>query len=91
MSLRLSPLLTDEPLAEKLITSADKRLAAVSKLILVLVESSKKRLTTVFPRNVGSFLFGPSVMIASSFAVDKIPIALSFVKSSIDRRWPVII
>jgi hypothetical protein len=40
---------------------------------------------------VGSFLFGPSVMIASSFAVDKIPIALSLDKSSIDRRWPVII
>ena len=35
-----SPLLTLEPLAEKLITSADKRLAAASKEIRVLVESS---------------------------------------------------
>ena len=44
------------PLAEKLMTSADSRLAASSKLMRVRVESSKKRLTTVRPRSVGSFL-----------------------------------
>ena len=49
VSLRLSPLLSEEPLAAKLITSADSRLAAASKEIRVRVESSKKRLTTVRP------------------------------------------
>src|SRR5450432_636472 len=58
VSLRLSPFATLEPLAEKLITSADSLLAAASKEILVRVESSKKRLTTVLPRRVGSFLIG---------------------------------
>ena len=66
VSFKLSPLLTDDPLAEKLITSADNRLAAVSKEIRVLVESSKKRFTIVLPRNVGNFLFGPSVIWANS-------------------------
>ena len=51
---------TLEPLAEKLMTSADSRLAAASKEIRVRVESSKKRLTTVRPRRVGSFLIGRS-------------------------------
>ena len=40
VSLRLSPLATLDPFAEKLITSADSRFAAASKEILVLVESS---------------------------------------------------
>jgi hypothetical protein len=34
--------------------SADNRLAAVSKLKRVRVESSKNKLTTVFPRNAGT-------------------------------------
>ncbi len=40
VSFRLSPFATLEPLAEKLITSADSRLAAASNEILVRVESS---------------------------------------------------
>jgi len=56
VSLRDSPLDTEEPLAEKLMTSALRRLAAASKESLVRVESSKKRFTTVLPRSVGSFL-----------------------------------
>ncbi len=56
VSLSDSPLDTEEPLAEKLITSALSRLAAVSNEIRVRVESSKNRLTTVRPRRAGSFL-----------------------------------
>ena len=56
VSLSDSPLETLEPLAEKLMTSADSRLAAASNEIRVRVESSKNRLTTVRPRSVGSFL-----------------------------------
>jgi len=40
VSLRLSPFATLDPLAEKLITSADSRLAAASNDVLVRVESS---------------------------------------------------
>jgi hypothetical protein len=45
-----------EPLDEKFITSADNLFAAASKDILVRVESSANKLTTVLPRKVGSFL-----------------------------------
>ena len=55
VSLSDSPLDTLDPLAEKLITSADSRLAASSNEIRVRVESSKNRFTTVRPRSVGSF------------------------------------
>ena len=75
VSFRDSPLLTLEPFAEKLITSADKRLAADSKEILVRVESSKKRFTTVRPRSVGSFFIGPSEIFDNSLAVLRIPSA----------------
>jgi hypothetical protein len=40
VSLRLSPFATDEPPDEKLITSAERRFAAISKEILVRVEFS---------------------------------------------------
>ena len=42
VSFNVSPLDTDDPLAEKLITSADRRFAAASNEIRVRVESSKK-------------------------------------------------
>ena len=91
MSFRLSPLLTEDPFATKFMTSADNLFAAVSKLILVRVESSKNRFTIVFPLKVGSFLFGPSVMAANSFAVESRFKASSFDRSAADRRWPEII
>ncbi|CAB4678338.1 unannotated protein [freshwater metagenome] len=86
MSFKDSPLLTLEPFAEKFITSADKRFAADSKEILVLVESSKKRFTTVRPRNVGSFFTGPSDIFASSRAVFNISRASAAVKSFIESK-----
>ena len=86
VSLRLSPLATLDPLAEKLITSADSRLAAASNEILVRVESSKKRLTTVRPRSVGSFLIGRSAIRASSSAVSRISSASSRLRSAAEIR-----
>ena len=55
VSRRLSPLFTLEVLAEKVITSADNRFAAVSKLSRVRVESSKNTLAIVLPRSAGTF------------------------------------
>ncbi len=40
--------------------SADSRFSAISKLERVRVEDSKKRLITVLPRSVGTFLIGRS-------------------------------
>jgi hypothetical protein len=40
------------------IVSADNRFAAVSKLKRVRVESSKNKLTTVFPRKAGTLGMG---------------------------------
>jgi len=56
VSRRDSPLLVDEPLPVILIVSALIHLPAISKLLRVLVESSKNKLITVRPRRVGSFL-----------------------------------
>ena len=69
MSLSDSPLDSEEPFAEKLMTSAESRLAAASNEIRVRVESSKKRLTTVRPRRAGSFLIGRSASDRISSAV----------------------
>ncbi len=79
-------MLTLDPLAEKLITSADNRFAAASKEILVRVESSANKLTIVFPRNVGNFFIGPSDALERSSAVSKILIASNLLRSAIERR-----
>ena len=64
VSRRLSPLFTLDVATEKVIVSADSRFAAVSKLIRVRVESSKNRLTTVLPRNAGTFGIGRALTAA---------------------------
>jgi hypothetical protein len=81
-----SPLLRLEPLAEKLITSADKRLAAASKDIRVRVESSANKFTIVRPRKVGSFLTAPSLTRANSLAVSRIDTASDLLRSAMDKR-----
>src|SRR5262245_17477371 len=58
VSISVSPLETLLVDAEMLTTSADNRLPAISKEVLVRVEASKKRLMTVFPRRAGTFLMG---------------------------------
>jgi hypothetical protein len=86
VSFRLSPLETLEPLAEKVITSAERRLAATSKLVRVRVESSKKRFTTVRPRRVGNFLTVRSPTRAISSAVSSTWVASSRLRSAADSR-----
>ena len=86
MSLRDSPLETDEPFAAKLITSAESLLAASSKEIRVLVESSKKRFTTVFPRRVGNFFISRSLTSDISSARSSNLIAWSLSRSAAESR-----
>jgi hypothetical protein len=51
VSSRVSPLFTLLVATVMVMTSAPSRLPASSKLVRVRVESSKKRLMTVWPRN----------------------------------------
>jgi hypothetical protein len=81
VSLRLSPLDSEEPFAEKLMTSADRRLAAASNEIRVRVLSSKNRFTTVRPRRAGSFLIGRSASDRISSAVASTSSASARVRS----------
>src|ERR1700679_3192235 len=60
VSLRVSPFLSEDASAEKLMTSALSRCAASSKLMRVRVEGSMKRLMTVLPRRAGTFLMARS-------------------------------
>ena len=86
VSFKDSPLLRLEPLAEKLMTSAESRFAAASKEIRVRVESSANKFTIVRPRKVGSFLTAPSLTRANSLAVSRIEIASALLISDIERR-----
>ena len=56
VSMKVSPLVRLETLAEKSWTSAESRLAERLKLVRVLVEFSKKRLKTTLPWSAGTFL-----------------------------------
>src|SRR3954452_1863174 len=86
VSRRLSPLLTLEPLAETLMTSAESHLPAISKDERVRVESSKKRLTTVRPRRAGSFLTERCCTSCISAAVSNSAVTSSRPRSSIESR-----
>ena len=52
---RSRPWSADETLIARLITSADRRFAAISNVVRVRVEGSKKRLNTALPRSSGTF------------------------------------
>ena len=58
VSIRVSPLVTEEVRGAMLTVSAPSRLAANSNELRVRVELSKKRLTRVRPRSVAIFLSG---------------------------------
>ncbi len=60
VSLRVSPFLTELEEVVKLTESAERRFSASSKEMRVRVEGSKKRLTTVCPRRVGTLGMGRS-------------------------------
>jgi hypothetical protein len=71
VSLKVSPFNIE--LLEELIltTSADKRLAANSKDVLVLVEGSKNKVTIVLPLKAGTFFIGLLDISLKEVAVSK--------------------
>ena len=77
---------SDDEAAEKESTSADIRLAAVSKDIRVRVDSSKKRVATVRPRRVGTFGLVRRATSAKESATDSTSQISSRSRSSMLRR-----
>ena len=66
-----SPLAVDERAMSRLMTSADGRLAAISKVVRVRVLFSKNRLKTLFPRSSGAFLTSRSLTLRKVPAVSR--------------------
>ena len=62
VSSRVSPLAVLEVLMLRLMTSAERRLAAISKVVRVRVEFSKNRLNTLLPRSSGTFFTSRSAI-----------------------------
>ena len=82
-----SPFLTDEEATAKESTSADSRLAAVSKENRVRVDSSANSVTTVRPRRAGTLGMGrraTSTKASDTRSTSSMP---SAPRSAMDRRW----
>src|SRR4029077_4014898 len=86
VSLSDSPFVTLDPPALKLITSADSRLAASSNQILVRVEFSRKKFTTVRSRRAGTFLITRVPTSRNDSAVSRIRVTSDALRSGIDSR-----
>src|SRR5690349_4314470 len=81
-----SPFVCDETAMFRLITSADRRFAAISKVVRVRVEGSKKRLKTLLPRSKGTFFTSRSVTPTNDSAVLRICSTISRGRPSIESR-----
>src|SRR5439155_14760595 len=81
-----SPLLCEDSAMLRLITSAERRFAAISKVVRVRVEGSKNRLKTLLPRSSGTFLTSRSVTPTNDSAVSRICVRMPGGSPSIDRR-----
>jgi hypothetical protein len=87
VSSRVSPLAVEERVTSRLMTSADRRLAAISKVVRVRVEFSKKTLNTLLPRNRGTFLTSRWDTLRKLDAVSRMCVITSRGRPSIDSRW----
>src|SRR5437867_11346318 len=85
VSLRVSPLVRLDVVAEILITSALRRNAASSKDVRVRVLGSTKKFTSVFPRSAGTFLISrvPTCLNASVVSRTKL------ISSPVNSRRPI--
>ena len=81
-----SPLLAEDLAMSRLITSALRRVAAISKVVRVRVEFSKNRLNTLLPRSRGTFLTSRSFTLTKLAAVSKIWVISARDKPSVDSR-----
>src|SRR5450631_659306 len=86
VSFSVSPFLNDDASAEKFTMSAVNRCAASSKLMRVRVDGSMKRLTTVLPRNAGTFLIARSPTALNALVVSSTVTISSAVSDSMSSR-----
>ncbi|MNE84486.1 hypothetical protein D3C80_1813990 [compost metagenome] len=86
VSSRDSPLLAELRAMSRLNTSADRRLAAISKVVRVRVLFSKNRLNTLLPRSSGTFLTSRSLTLTKLAAVSRICVRMSLDRPSVDSR-----
>src|SRR5262245_60298764 len=86
VSSRLSPFSALLPDDEKLITSAESHLPAISNEVRVRVEASKKRFTTVLPRRVGTFLISRVAISFMDSAVSSTSVISEGSRSCMPRR-----
>ena len=71
----------------RLMTSADRRLAAISNVVRVRVEFSKNRLNTDRPRSSGTFFTSRSAIDANGTAVSRMRRMISAGRPSSVSRW----
>src|SRR5690349_10890246 len=81
-----SPLVCEDTAMFRLITSADRRFAAISKVVRVRVDGSKNKLKTLLPRRSGTFFTSRSVTPANDSAVSRIWVRTSRGKPSMESR-----
>src|SRR5439155_428912 len=88
VSSKVSPLVEDDTVIFRLMTSADRRFAAISKVVRVRVEGSKNRLNTDLPRRSGTFFTSRSVTPMKDAAVSRMCTRISRGSPSIvSRCW----
>src|SRR3970040_2285356 len=81
-----SPLVCELTATFRLITSADRRLAAISKVVRVRVAASKERVNKLLSRKSGTFFTSRSVTPTKEAAVSRMRSIVSRGSPSIDRR-----
>src|SRR5882672_9395788 len=90
VSSSVSPLLDEDAAIFRLMTSAERRLAAISKVVRVRVEGSKNRLKIDFPRKRGTFFTSRPLTPMNDAAVSRICTSTSRGSPSIvSRCWSV--
>src|SRR6266851_1250648 len=90
VSSSVSPLVEDDTPIFRLMTSADRRLAAISNVVRVRVEASKNRLNTDLPRRSGTFFTSRPLTPMNDAAVSRICTSTSRGSPSIvSRCWSV--
>src|SRR5688572_26826835 len=87
VSKRLSPLAVLERAMSRLMTSADSRLAAISKVVRVRVLFSKNRLNTLLPRSSGTFFTSRSLTDRKVPAVSRMWWMTARGSPSVESRW----
>ena len=86
VSSRLSPLVVAAVARSRFSTSADRRLAASSKVVRVRVLASKNRLAMVLPRSSGTLRTAPEAM-RNERATSRISSSSAAGRPSMVRKW----